>query len=122
MTRRIMVAVAAVAIGMSITTAAVAAQWNSISGSSTTSWFESTNDRHVTTPNDTVQVQLGSFPSGGLSWNLIDASTGTVFTSTKTVDTTSVVTLATGVLNGTVFHNHYKSNTTSGNFSGQEWY
>jgi hypothetical protein len=107
---------------LSVAAVAVAAQWNSISGSSTTSWFTSATVRHVTTPNDTIQIQLPTRPAGGEYWNLVNDVNGQVFTSTKTIQTSSVVTLATGVLNGTAFHNHYRSVNTPGSFSGQEYY
>jgi hypothetical protein len=114
---------ATVAVCASLVGVAQAAQWNSISGSASTSWYTSSTNRHITTPNDTVQIQLYSAPSGGMYWNLVNANNGQVFTSTKTVYGNSVVvTLATGVLSGTVFHNHYRGISSGGNFNGQEWY
>jgi hypothetical protein len=115
---------ATMAVCASLVGVAQAAQWNSISGqASGTSWYTSSTNRHITTPNDTVQIQLDSAPSGGLYWNLINANNGQVFTSTKTVYGNSVVvTLATNVASGTVFHNHYKGVYNGGNFNGQEWY
>jgi hypothetical protein len=107
-----------------LTQAASAAQWNTLTSSaSTTSYTEWNTDRHVTTPNDTIQVQLNSgFPSGGLSWQLLDANTHVAFSATTTVNSLATVTLASQVLDTTIFHNRTKSNTTSGTFSGQEWY
>jgi hypothetical protein len=122
MRKRLILSLVAVVTVLSVAAVAVAAQWNSISGSSTTSWYTSATPRHVTTPNDTIQIQLPSRPAGGEYWNLVNDTNGQVFTSTKTIQTSSVVTLATGVLNGTVFHNHYRSVNTAGSFSGQEYY
>jgi len=122
MRRKLILSLVAVVAVLSVAAVAVAAQWNSISGSSTTSWFTSATDRHVTTPNDTIQIQLPTRPAGGEYWNLVDHNTGQVFTQTKTIQSSSVVTLATGVLNGTVFNNHYRSVNTPGSFSGQEYY
>jgi hypothetical protein len=115
---------------LAFTAVAVAAQWNSYGGVvySDGSWFTSTNDRHVTTPNDTIKTYLNSSPGGGLTIRLLKASTGAQFGSTLNFGSTQTgVTkvFATGVLDNTVFHNQFRETTAHigpYNWDGQEWY
>ena len=110
-------AAAAVAFGAGT---AEAAQSNSISGSSTPTWYTSTSLRHVTTSDDTMKVGLHHFPSG-MQWRLINAHNSQVFAGPKAITTTNWVVVATHVNSGTVFYNSYKS-SVSGNFDGNEYY
>lgn len=104
--------------------AAEAAQWNSINGSvdSANVYYESSVDRHVTTPNDTIKIQLSSFPTSGMSWFCSRASDGTAFSGYTSITTTSTYTLATGIQSGTVFHNNFKGRYNTGSFAGQQYY
>jgi hypothetical protein len=113
--------IAGTALALSAT-AAQAAQWNSINGQNAVNglWFQSTSQRHVTTANDTIQVQLNNVPAGQ-QWKIINAATGAQIGSIKSITTTAAVTLATGVNGNPTFYNAYKANTNA-SFTGNEYY
>ncbi|TML57190.1 MAG: hypothetical protein E6G22_16005 [Actinobacteria bacterium] len=128
--RRFTVVGAGLLTALVFTAVAAAAQWNYYSGVcySDGSWFTSTNDRHVTTPNDTIKTYLNSSPGGGLTIRLLNANNGQQFGSTLQFGSTQTgVTkiFATGVLNGTVFHNQFRETNAHNSpysWDGQEWY
>ena len=83
----------AVASALAVAAPAEAAQPNPISGSTGTSYYESPTDRHVTTPNDTMQISLSTYPSGGMSWYCVKASTGVRFSNIVSITSHQTYTL-----------------------------
>lgn len=117
-------------LGLGVASGAQAASWVNVSGTvyEGGAWFTSSAVRTVTSGGSTMQLSLSQIPSKGIQWNLIKASTGAVFSSTKTWSSTGAQTLASNVAVGTLFQNHFRQNSNcnlncgSYNFSGQEWY
>jgi len=115
--------VAGVGAGVVVASAAApasAAQWNAISGSDSTVWVVSQILRHITTPNDKIQVALSNVVTGQ-QWRVINANTGTQFGSAVSITNTSAFTIASGVAGNPPFYNSFRA-SKSGSFSGAEYY
>lgn len=127
---------AAIAVGLcvfggaslALAPAALAAQWNGVAGTvySDGSWYTSSVNRHVTTPNDTIKAYCTGLPGGGLVWRILKTDNVTQIGSTRYYTATNYTQVfASGVLSGTVFHNstrEYYAHNSPYNWEAQEWY
>ena len=117
-----LIALFAIVVGLFAVSVAGAAQWNSVHGNATTTWYAELYVRTITTPNDTIQLQLDTLPSGHLYWALFNAdSSGGQIGTTKTIPDTKAYTLGTGVPKQK-FINRWRTVTGSGPFDGREYY
>ncbi len=114
---------AALVVTLAFASEALAAQWNSLQDSSVVSVFlQVQGSRHITTPNDKIQVQLNSFPSGGVRWRAVNLTTLQLIGAEVNITNASAFTLVTNLSGNPTFGNFVRSNTTNGSHSGMEWY
>ena len=107
--------------------AAFAAQWNGLTSTATRGWYESTTDRHITTPNDTIKMfKTWGCTVEGLRIFVMDKTTHTEIGATRTFFPNGVEqTFASNVNGHPVFHNVYQIASTTANscdWTAQEWY
>ena len=121
---RVLVAAAAGLVTLGAPAVAFAAQWNNISGTSTTTNQNESFVRSVTTcPSVNVLAKMTTIPAGGIKLQLGDNKNNNIpFTNQVTINDANQHTLATSVLCGTKFVLWHQSVSVTGSYVGQLFY